>query len=401
MSPLPSYIFGMHDPGAESLFTAAGKPGWIVVTVKVNPPDSNGDFSALAAAGFGVIVRLNNGYNSDGTIPFSSQYDTFAAQCASFVRGSRGATIWIIGNEPNIAIERPGNNDGQGGEVITPTLYAFCFSKCRTLIRNLPGHTGDWVVPAAPAPWNNQTSYPGNANGDWVQYFQDTLAACLQAGAPPDAIALHTYTHGSNAGLITSNDMMGAPFQNRHYQFRAYQDFMNAVPLNLRQQPVFITETQAADPTWWQNNNTGWIQAAYAEINAWNAVTTAQPIQALCLFRWQTGNAQWSISDKPALIADFRMALQNNYRVRWRPTPDPVVAAAVANAQKYTWMPINTSAALYKYAQSKSLGYPQTDEFTFPFNNDTYVAQVFNLGIVYVKQGDWENVQWIAKPAGI
>ncbi len=401
MSPLPSFIFGMHDPGAESLFTAAAKPGWIVVTVKVNPPDSNGDFSPFAAAGFGVIVRLNNGYNSDGTIPFSSQYDTFAAQCANFVRGSRGATIWIIGNEPNIAIERPGNNNGNGGEVITPTLYAYCFSKCRAAIKQVSGHSNDWVVPAGIAPWNNQTAYPGNASGDWIQYFQDTLTACIQAGAQPDGIALHTYTHGLDAGLIKSDQMMGPPFQNRHYQFRAYQDFMSAVPKNLRQQPAFITETQAADPTWWQNSNVGWIQAAYSEINAWNAVSTVQPIQALCLFRWQTGNAQWSISDKPALVADFRAALQNNYRVRWRPTPDPIAAAAIANAQKYTWMPINTGAALYKYAQSKNLGYPQTDEFTFPFNGDTYVAQVFNLGIVYVKQGDWGNVQWIAKPAGM
>lgn len=401
MSPLPSYIFGMHDPGAESLFTAAGKTGWIVVTVKLNPPDSNGDFSALGAAGFGVIVRLNNGYNSDGTIPFSSQYDTFASQCADFVRGSRGASIWIIGNEPNIAIERPGNNSGVGGETITPALYGRCFAKCATAIKRLSGHSGDWVVPAATAPWNNQTAYAGNTSGDWIKYFTDTLAACAQAGASPDALALHTYTHGFNKDLITSEETMGAPFQNRRFQFRTYRDFMAAIPTNLRNQPVFITETQAADPDWWQDRNIGWIQAAYAEINAWNAVSTAQPIQALCLFRWQTGNAQWSISDRPALIGDFRTALQNNYRVRWRPTPDPVAQAAIAAAQKYTWMPINTGAALYKFAQSKDLGYPQTDEFEFPFGSDTYIAQVFNLGIVYVKKGDWENVAWIAKPAGM
>ena len=35
----------------------------------------------------------------------------------------------------------------------------------------------------------------------------------------------------------------------------------------------------------------------------------------------------------------------------------------------------------------------------FPtFNNIKYVAQVYNLGIVYVKQGDWGNCKWVKKP---
>jgi hypothetical protein len=71
---------------------------------------------------------------------------------------------------------------------------------------------------------------------------------------------------------------------------------------------------------------------------------------------------------------------------------------AIAAAQKLTWMPINTDGALYKFAQAKSLGYPQTDEFEFTFNNETYVGQVYNLGIVYVKKGDWGNVKWVKKP---
>jgi hypothetical protein len=70
----------------------------------------------------------------------------------------------------------------------------------------------------------------------------------------------------------------------------------------------------------------------------------------------------------------------------------------IANAQKYTWMPINTDGALYKFALSNSLGYPQTDEFEFAFGSDTYVGQVYNGGIVYVKKGDWGNVKWVKKP---
>ncbi len=401
MPQFPQHIFGMHDRGAEHLFSAAGKTGWVVVSIKVNPPDSDGDFSALANAGLEVIARLNNGYNSEGTLPFSAQYDAFAQQCAAFVASSRGARIWIIGNETNFAGERPGNTGANDGEVITPDLYARGFAKCRQAIKQLPGHADDWVVPAAPAPWNNQTTYAGNPGGDWVKYFQDLLNQCLQLGAKPDALALHTYTHGLDAALITSEAKMGAPFQNYHAHFRAYRDFLTVVPTALRTAPVLITETQAADPDWWQNRNVGWIREAFREINTWNATASHQPIQALCLFRWQTGEPKWSLADKSALHDDFRAALQNDYRVRWAspppPPPDPVATAAIAAAKKFTWMPINTDGALYKFAQAQNLGYPQTDEFEVPFQGETYVAQVYNLGIVYAKKGDWGNCKWVRK----
>ena len=83
------------------------------------------------------------------------------------------------------------------------------------------------------------------------------------------------------------------------------------------------------------------------------------------------------------------------------PPPPPqqtLEGAVIAAAQKYTWMPINTDGALYKYAMAKNLGYPQTDEFEFTFNTVGYIGQVFNGGIVYVKKGDWLNCQWAKKP---
>jgi hypothetical protein len=72
--------------------------------------------------------------------------------------------------------------------------------------------------------------------------------------------------------------------------------------------------------------------------------------------------------------------------------------AAIVEARKRTWMPINDQAALYKFAQQNNLGYPQTDEYEFTCNNAGYLGQVFNLGIVYVKKGDWGNVKWVKKP---
>ena len=71
--------------------------------------------------------------------------------------------------------------------------------------------------------------------------------------------------------------------------------------------------------------------------------------------------------------------------------------AAIQAAKKLTWMPINTDAALYKFAETNTLGYPQTDEFKVTIGGAGYIAQVFNLGIVYVKEGDWGNVKWVKK----
>src|SRR5215211_5388926 len=99
LNQLPNQIFGMHDSGAEHLFTDAGKRAWIVLSVLAN--DSPGDFSGLANQGHGMIVRLNNGYFPNGTIPFSAQYDAFAQACGRYAAGSQGVKIWIIGNETN------------------------------------------------------------------------------------------------------------------------------------------------------------------------------------------------------------------------------------------------------------------------------------------------------------
>ncbi|MCI0477735.1 MAG: hypothetical protein L0Y55_15940, partial [Anaerolineales bacterium] len=82
------------------------------------------------------------------------------------------------------------------------------------------------------------------------------------------------------------------------------------------------------------------------------------------------------------------------------PVPTTTLEQTVlTEAKKRTWMPINDLAALYKFAQQNNLGYPQTDEYEFTCNNEGYIGQVFNLGIVYVKKGDWGNVKWVKKPS--
>ncbi len=319
----PQFIIGIHDPGDwMSSVKDQNKQGWVLITEDLSSDRVGQDYSALANDKFGVIVRLNNGYNDRGTIPKPDQYNAFANRCAAWVANSPGANIWIIGNEMNHAGERPGGPSD--ANKITPQMYADCYSRCRKRIRETPGHGTDLVVIGAVAPYNNQTKYDGNLGGDWVQYFQDILTL---VGANCDAIALHAYTMGANSALITSEDKMDAPYNNRRKHFRTYQDFMGAIPNKLKSLPVFITEAQSTpDSGGWTNAFPDWIRRAYDEINTWNSDLAHQPIQCLILFRWHDDNDErWRIDDKDSARNDFSAAIQKDYRVRLPAPPQPPV----------------------------------------------------------------------------
>lgn len=311
-SQLPAYIYGLHDIGGQNLMLDAQRQGWLLDSVDLRSQVST-DYSSLAKAGFGILVRLNHGYEPAGTIPPSNEYDAFADRCASYVAQSPGAHIWIIGNEMNLARERP-ELPGGTREPITPDLYAQCFGKCRAAIKSLAGHADDWVIPGAISPYNADTVYPGNVRGDWVQYMVDLLDL-LQNQA--DGIALHCYTRDYGPDQVTSEQLLPPPFNDRHSQFRAFRDFLEALPDAFRTLPVFITETNPASG--WRDSNLAWVQTAYQEVNSWNADPGHQPVQALILFRWQTlsDHPEWGIQDKPALIGDLRSSLASGYRVRW------------------------------------------------------------------------------------
>lgn len=332
------YLYGLHDPGGEHTMLEKGIPGWVLVTEGIGF-DANdqrgGNYRSLSDRGLGVIVRLNAGYGGVGTIPREERYADFARRCANFVRNSDGAHIWIIGNEMNHPIEWPGadwdfdanpprpRRPDSAGEMITPDRYVKCFQLVRDAIHAQPGHENDQVLTGAAAPWNNLTRYPGNENGDWVQYFQDVLNQLGPSGC--DGMALHAYTHGFDPALLDSPAKMAAPFQHRHYHFRTYVDFMQAIPANMQHLPVYITETDQNDE--WRNENTSWVRRAYGEVDYWNK-NNNQQIRALILYRWPRLD-KWYIEGKSGVIDDFRMAM--DWRLRWQRNgavaPDAVVAA--------------------------------------------------------------------------
>lgn len=307
----PRYLYGFHDPGGEHLMLEAGKPGWVLVTEEVgHDPNwpSGRDYGNLADNGLGVIVRLNNGYYPNGTIPEPQYYGDFARRCANFVSASRGCHTWIIGNEMNHSQERPHD------QLITPDLYARCYLKCRQEIHARAGEEQQ-VVLGAVAPYNIQTPYTGNPGGDWIRYFADLLNL-VQGNC--DGIALHAYTWGSDPNMITSEEHMGAPYDHRRKQFRVYRDFMEVIPQDMRHLPVYITEAnQGGAGAGWEDVQNTWIQRAYQEIDAWNR-QGGQQIRCLLLYRWSKAD-RWQITEKQQVIADFKAALAHDYRWGYQP----------------------------------------------------------------------------------
>jgi len=319
LGPLPSgespYIFGIHDRGGEHLMADKGRKGWLVLTEAIgrNPYDKSGKYYLdLAKSGYGVIVRLNHSYHQGadypGTIPERDaegrNYHDFAVRCGNFVQHSSGCHIWIIGNEMNHPNEWPGGPEGQP---IAPDLYAECFRRCYEEIHRRADHEQDQVIVGAVAPWNDRAKYPDNPRGDWVKYLSDVLTLI---GDPCDGIALHTYTHGPERQKMASEERMKAPFQDRCYEFRAYREFMQAIPATLRDLPVYITETNQFDA--WAARNTGWVQAAYAEIDQWNQEPAHQTIRCLALYRWSRDDL-WTFSDTIEIQDDFRAALDHDH----------------------------------------------------------------------------------------
>lgn len=307
-SYFPDYIYGIHERGGEQMMLQAKRPGWVLELAAIGLDGTNtpADFNNLAEAGLGVVVRINHGYGSTGTIPTPDRYADFAAACARYVARSRGCHTWIIGNEPNHADERP------NGQLILPYDYARVYTLCRQAIRGVAGHEEDLVLVAGSAPWNATTTYPGNEKGDWIRYFVDSLLLLPEGGC--DGFALHTYTHRLDPKLITGDYFHTTPgYRHLRNEFRTYRDYMNAIPDRFRRLPVLITET---DPTtrgvgWEPGNNTGWVQAAYGEIAGWNSNPAHQPIQGLLLYRWPRlpDQPEWSLNDRPGILADFKQAL--------------------------------------------------------------------------------------------
>jgi murein DD-endopeptidase MepM/ murein hydrolase activator NlpD len=331
---MANHLYAIHDfdPAWAALVRSAGKTAWSVTTHELgdHPGDNTGhDFRQMAEFGVTPIARLNYSHHGQGTIPLPSRYNEFARRCANFVAASQGCNLWIIGNEPNLAGERP------GGAYITPEQYARCFSLCRAAIKAVSpqhgpgGPVSNRVIVAAVAPYNVDS-------GPWIAYWRQVLEWIVEfEGA--DGLAIHCYGRGADPASITSDAKMDDErFTHLYNGFRAYRDFLAVVPTAIRGLPVYITETDQIQP--WLDANTGWVQAAYGEIDDWNKRPGAQKVRCLALYRWLRDD-QWHIDGKNGVIGDFNATLrQTDYRV-------PQASAQSAQPQEQNYMPSLSTGA--------------------------------------------------------
>ena len=356
---MSKYIHGFHvGSWSDHIGDPWGYTGthlmaeWAGVLVFTEIVGDGHDYRVWSDAGYTVLVRLNHAYGTGGTIPPIAQYAEFAQRCAVMVAASRGVDGWIIGNEPNFRGEWP------DGVQIKADDYADCFKPCRDAIQiTTPGAQ---VLIAGIAPYNADS-------GDWVEYLADVMDYLAQQF---DGIVLHCYTHGHDPALITSEKMMDAPYQNRHYEFRTYRDFMSVIPDGV---PVWITESNpGADPERpeWQNINSGWVQAAYSEIDQWNQDHPARQIRGLCLYRYPKIDPWWIVGNA-GVEADFVGAVNEGYE--WEDQPMATITDGLDNFYDYNddghlrspvnWVPVwlhNSVEGVLDRPEFKQAGSDQT-----------------------------------------
>lgn len=329
------WIYGIHDHEPApweylNRLKAAGVRGWVTATVEIgsNPGDhGGGDFRAFSNDGHTVIVRLNNGYGTAGTIPVPSKYDDFAQRCANYVAATRGAEIFVIGNETNLANEWP--MVGGWRSYISPQSYAECFRKCYNAIKAVRPDVKVLCQPLAPfaGPYGAGADHDGNPLG-WTAYMNQMLTA-ISASGGIDGIAIHINSRGYTYADVHST----AKVNGQYFSFYVYKDWINlGTPAALRTLPYYATECNGI--YYWKGGHPecmdygnprctyqqGWIGWIYDEIDAWNqaqAATGEGIIRCVNMYRWCAYCDGWNIDGSPQkaqILADLQASAANDYR---------------------------------------------------------------------------------------
>jgi murein DD-endopeptidase MepM/ murein hydrolase activator NlpD len=318
-SDLPN-LYGVHDeydegPAAQkagSIMQQAGVRGYLLWTEAIgsDPNDQSGiDYRPRVIGNHTVIVRLNNGYGSDGTVPLPAQSANFAKRCGNFARNSHGVNIYVIGNEMNNPVEWP------QGQPIMPENYAQCFNLVYQQIKAADPNA--LVCPGAIDPYNAAMFWPpiNSPSGDMRVYIQTMLnnvTAC-------DGLAIHAYTHGPDPKLVEDEQTKfgNPPYTDVRYHFWVFEDVLNAIPARFKNLPVYMTETNhfCTDPNnqdntqGWSNVNSGWVWSMYQQVDEWNK-RGGQQIYCALLYRYPlVGDDKWWFYNKPGVVQDFKDAL--------------------------------------------------------------------------------------------
>ncbi len=327
------FIYGIHDfePRPDeftSRLEAADVRGVVTATEAVghNPTDTSGkDYRSVSSRGHTVISRLNNGYFPLGTIPVRTEWNNFAARCASFASASQGCTLWVIGNETNLSGEWPAEPNGYR-KYISPEDYADCFRRVYNSIKAVcPTHL---VIPQALAPFAGPYGSGSDHDAmpiDHVTYMRRMLEA-IQASGGVDGIALHIPSRGYSRAEVFSTQKVNG----NYWSFFCYKDWIErGIPQKLWSLPVYATESNGY--YFWKGGHPeapartyepGWVKMVLLEIDRWNhneALVDGKPIvRSLNFYRWCSDCDGWNIDGTPQesqILADLDEAAA--YKLEW------------------------------------------------------------------------------------
>ncbi len=132
----------------------------------------------------------------------------------------------------------------------------------------------------------------------------------------------------------------------------------------------------------------------------WTPAMYAANLQVLQWIRDQTG-LNYVVHDSLIGHSELNTATRKNCpgpNVEWERMvldvtrlPSLPRLALISGANKFG-VPLNDTTALARFALANKLGIPLTDEFTFYYQDKKYIGQVWSLGVVYVKDGDFDHV---------
>ena len=216
------------------------------------------------------------------------------------------ATIFIVGNEPNIEPDvAPNTTGGQYGEA-----FNFLYGSYRVV--------DTMYLAAGPALFRVIGS--GNdrkADTVWLENASNQIARL-------DGWALHTYggpylPYASDAGALCNTATVDCPIDRDKYLdrtsgltddagFRRYRNLINKIRTDWAAKPVYITETNTSGyksdpngfnkPTPVENYVDGWIQTSYQEIRNYNSEHNSDrnewpPVLCLCWFVDDNQDGNW------------------------------------------------------------------------------------------------------------
>lgn len=310
------YIFGMHDVPDASAFTHDGcVRGWVTDLRYIGHSgtcDQIIDYEQMANDGWGIIMRLDDG-GAPALPPNPADFDAFAQTFADCVRKSKGISVWVVGNEPNLHWGHPEDR------TFYPSEYGDIYYKVVQAVDALPDGDQHEILFGAMAPWAALPPW-----GDW----DDGLAAAIdhvraQPGGYIDGVAIHAYTRNRyEPAAITSDDWFPGREGKWRQHFRGYRDTTEMLAArNILDIPLYITESgNACDPPCdpYPRVNNGYWTAMFSEINDWNQNNPQQAIRAVTPYRWTQNDdgsgRDFCIGCRSEHLDDIRNAVSHDWR---------------------------------------------------------------------------------------